>query len=184
MKDKDDQLTSFLSPRWVLGVYCFWAIGLSGCDRISQVLSSLFDQTVGLAGSDSTRAGTVVSFLRDRRDGHEGERFWRRTAPPYPRMPGPVPVNPQDWKPVLSKEGTTKELFTNNDAEWALMRWRIDSRTTEGLTSEKLWDFCLILTVEGFRIVSAWEANDDNQKECKESPNWMQFLRLQHNPNL
>jgi len=142
---------------------------LAGCDEIFAWASRLGGDTVGSVGSDSTATGAVVAFLRRRHDGHDGEELWRIATPPFPRMTEPVPVNPNEWNVVFTKDGTTRE------GGWAYVRYRINSRTPAGIASEKLWDFCLNETVKGYRIVAAWDANDVYLEECQKSPAWIKF---------
>jgi hypothetical protein len=87
----------------------------------------------------------VVAFLRERREGHSGEQYWREVVRPYPRMDEGLPTNPTEWTVVLDKDG-------NTPAPWAWLRYRVKSTTAAGLPIEKLWDFCLNETVKGFRI--------------------------------
>jgi hypothetical protein len=69
---------------------------LSGCDGCTKEIEKNLVNDVSRLGSSSTAGGTVVAFLRDRRDGHSGEGYWRETVEPYPRVDYLVPVAPKD----------------------------------------------------------------------------------------
>lgn len=138
-----------------------------GCDWLLKLLEGRAIDTASVAGSTSTAGGTVVAFLRDRKDGHSGEDYWREAVPPYPRMDGIVPISPTDWNFVLVESGP--------DDLWVLLRYRVKSTTAAGVPIEKLWDFCTINTVKGFRLVATWEADDSRVKACADSLKWPKY---------
>jgi hypothetical protein len=143
-------------------------IFFSGCEGCAKEIEKNLVNDISYFGSTSTAGGTVVSFLRARRDGHAGEQYWREpVAPSYARTPYSVPIAPKDWKVMHVESGP--------DDGWVLLRFRIESATGSGLPVEKLWDFCLHKTVEGFRIAAVGDAGDQNVGVCEASLSWKKF---------
>jgi hypothetical protein len=164
------QRPAFQRYRVILGLLALeTCLLLPGCEDCAAGVEKAAVVGASQIGSTSTAGGTVVAFLRDRRDGHSGEQYWRQPVGSYPKIYGDIPSNPSDWDLVLMKSG-------HEPSPWVWFRYRLKSTTASGIPVEKLWDFCLNETVAGFRIVAVWgDAQDATVHECKESPTWVKY---------
>jgi hypothetical protein len=146
---------------WLSAALCsaFAFLNTAGCSQEAAEIDS------HMPGGPSSAGGAIVSYLRERRDGHSGETLWRTTVEGYPRVTGSPPLSPTHWDWVASQ---SKDLWT-----WS--RYRITASRTDGVEIRKLWDFCVISTVEGPRIVAAWDADDSNVAACSQADDWPQY---------
>ena len=161
------RLTLQLS-RVVLGIAGLAICISAGCKQCERAIERAAVEATSVVGSTSTAGGTVVAFLRERQDGHSGELYWREAVKPYPRMDSNMPINPSDWALVLVKDG-------KNSSRWTWLRYRVKSTAANGNPIEKLWDFCLNETVDGYRIVRVVHAEDSTVEACSESPTWAKY---------
>jgi hypothetical protein len=113
----------------------------------------------------STAEGTLVAFFLARKDGHRGSELWRDPVAGWPRITGPVLANPTGWEKVTAE----------SEEQWSWFRYRIKSSREDGVQIEKLWDFCVLDTVRGPRIVAAWDAQDENVKNCAGANSWVKY---------
>jgi len=104
--------------------------------------------------------------------GYAGEHLWRETFWGFEKVPGTLPSKATSWSTVFA-EGDDRSA-------WAWRRIRLSSYWEP---ANKLWDFWLDRTVDGYELVGAWPAADITKAICRESPTWSRF-RPDHPPSV
>jgi len=112
-----------------------------------------------------TAEGTLHAYLGSRMWGYSGDELWRETYWGFRRVPETLPAKSTSSSTVFAADGAPPT--------WAWRRVRLSSAPWD--PTDRLWDFCLDKTVNGYEVVGAWPANDATKDACKESPTWSRF---------